>query len=79
MLDTELLAAEVPDDDSLLDAYSGAVIGALGRAAPAVAFIEVAGEARGGAGPPRPGDLLLLRRSDLIHVTLRPTEKGGNA
>jgi S1-C subfamily serine protease len=49
MLDTELLSAEVPDDDSLLDAYSGAVIGALERAAPAVAFIEVQGEARRGA------------------------------
>ena len=26
----------------------------------------------------RKGDLLLLRRSDLIHVTIRPTEKGGD-
>jgi S1-C subfamily serine protease len=30
-----------PDDASLLDAYSGAVIGALERVAPAVTFIEV--------------------------------------
>ena len=30
-----------PDDSSLLDAYSGAVIGALGRVAPAVTFIDV--------------------------------------
>src|ERR1700693_5752473 len=29
------------DDSSLLDAYSGAVIGALERVSPAVAFIEV--------------------------------------
>jgi hypothetical protein len=27
----------------------------------------------------RQGELLLLRRSDLIRVTLRPIEKGGNA
>jgi len=34
-------AAALDDDASLLDAYSGAVIGALERVAPAVAFIEV--------------------------------------
>jgi S1-C subfamily serine protease len=34
------------DDAPLLDAYSGAVIGALARAAPAVTFIEVAGRTR---------------------------------
>jgi len=33
---------ESGDDASLLDAYSGAVIGALERVAPAVTFIEVA-------------------------------------
>jgi S1-C subfamily serine protease len=42
------------DDASLLDAYSGAVIGALERVAPAVTFIEVvhhAAPAAGGAAP----------------------------
>jgi S1-C subfamily serine protease len=46
--------AETPGDDvSLLDAYSGAVIGALERVAPAVTFIEVthAARARGGRPP----------------------------
>jgi S1-C subfamily serine protease len=37
----ETTAEESTDDSSLLDAYSGAVIGALERVAPAVAFIEV--------------------------------------
>jgi S1-C subfamily serine protease len=54
-------------DDALLDAYSGAVIGALERVAPAVTFIEVEhraapaasgrapnGRAPGGRGAPRP-------------------------
>jgi S1-C subfamily serine protease len=40
----ESVQEESPEDDSpLLDAYSGAVIGALERVAPAVAFIEVKG------------------------------------
>jgi S1-C subfamily serine protease len=38
-----------PDDGALLDAYSGAVVGALERVAPAVTFIEVTGRARGAA------------------------------
>ena len=38
---SETIAEESSDDSSLLDAYSGAVIGALERVAPAVAFIEV--------------------------------------
>src|SRR5271170_2831173 len=53
------------DDASLLDAYSGAVIGALERVAPAVTFIEVvhhgaaaaggaAPKGRGAPGPRRP-------------------------
>ncbi len=44
--------AEAPLDDALLlDAYSGAVIGALERVAPAVTFIEVVGRSRGAAAP----------------------------
>jgi S1-C subfamily serine protease len=53
--------AEESSDEALLDAYSGAVIGALERVAPAVTFIEVVHKAapagRGatprGRGPPR--------------------------
>jgi S1-C subfamily serine protease len=37
---------DAPNDAPLLDAYSGAVIDALSRVAPAVTFIEVAGRAR---------------------------------
>src|SRR5579871_4328846 len=48
-------AAEAPvDDGPLLDAYSGAVIGALERVAPAVTFIEVIGSARTGKGARSP-------------------------
>jgi S1-C subfamily serine protease len=41
------------DDGALLDAYSGAVIGALERVAPAVAFIEVTGPRARGRGEPK--------------------------
>jgi S1-C subfamily serine protease len=41
VLDLQPLSAEGVDDELLLDAYSGAVIGALDRVAPAVAFVEV--------------------------------------
>jgi S1-C subfamily serine protease len=41
------------EDDSLLDAYSGAVIGALERVAPAVTFIEVRHAAPAAAGAKR--------------------------
>lgn len=56
MLSPQWLAAESApaNDESLLDAYSGAVIGALEKVAPAVTFIEVVHAAksrRGGPGP----------------------------
>jgi len=73
MLTPQWVSAENVSDDSsghdasLLDAYSGAVIGALERVAPAVTFIEVEhraspraggrapnGRAPGGRGAPRP-------------------------
>jgi S1-C subfamily serine protease len=41
MFDVDTVAEPAGDDSSLLDAYSGAVIGALERVAPAVTFIEV--------------------------------------
>ncbi|HWJ33850.1 MAG TPA: trypsin-like peptidase domain-containing protein [Steroidobacteraceae bacterium] len=40
-LGSDLGESSADDDSSLLDAYSGAVIGALERVSPAVAFIEV--------------------------------------
>jgi S1-C subfamily serine protease len=83
MLDTQWLSTEAVDDEALLDAYSGAVIGALERAAPAVAFIEVAhaaGRSRRAAQGSGSGFLFtpdgyLLTNSHVVHgaetVTVR--------
>jgi len=67
---------EAPLDDApLLDAYSGAVVGALERVAPAVTFIEVAAETRA-AGPRsrRPqqasGSGFCLRRTGICSPTV---------
>jgi S1-C subfamily serine protease len=53
MLETQWAANDADahsDDAQLLDAYSGAVIGALQRVAPAVTFIEVRRRAKQGSG-----------------------------
>lgn len=50
MLEASWLSGEAAsEDEALLDAYSGAVIGALERVSPAVAFIEVQARAKAGA------------------------------
>src|SRR5579859_3122048 len=82
----ESVQGDSPEDDSpLLDAYSGAVIGALERVAPAVAFIEVQhGVARSSARRPARAsgsgflftpDGYLLTNSHVVHGADRITAR----
>jgi S1-C subfamily serine protease len=75
-------APSADGDSALLDAYSGAVIGALKRVAPAVTFIEVASRARskGGRSSSASGsgflftpDGYLLTNSHVVHGAHRIT------
>ncbi|HMK86333.1 MAG TPA: trypsin-like peptidase domain-containing protein [Steroidobacteraceae bacterium] len=82
-----LESAPPSEDSALLDAYSGAVIGALERIAPAVTFIEVAHrrgrrEHRGsGSGFLFTPDGYILTNSHVVHgsdrVTVRLNDESG--
>jgi S1-C subfamily serine protease len=88
----ENVSGESESDSALLDAYSGAVIGALERVAPAVTFIEVMHNAHGTRGRARQGsgsgflftpDGYLLTNSHVVHgsdrITVRLHDEGGVA